>query len=157
MKLFISFIFAIFLTSNYELKEKIIGNTESYNLKVISTIDPRKKTDEISFHHVITQKIYFRNKSNIIQTKTVNVEKLNGYALTEITELKAVDKKIYRMNYYRSNGSSEIFIFYDNNGSRLCKMNCPRNETKYIFIKKGFKASYFEDLEVIKNYDLDIL
>ena len=48
---------------------------------------------------------------------------LNGYALTEITELKAANKKIYRMDYYRSNGSPEIYIFYDNNGSRLCKMD----------------------------------
>ena len=72
MKFSIVFLLAFLLTSIVS-KEKIIGNTNTYNLKVIVVIDPTKRTEEISYSHIITEKINFRNKTRILKTEIINI------------------------------------------------------------------------------------
>ncbi|MCF6142062.1 hypothetical protein L1S34_12260 [Flavobacterium sp. K77] len=153
MKIYLFFLSMIFLISN-ESKEKIIGNLNSYNLKIIVETDPTKKTDEIDFHHVIKEKIYFRNKAEILSTEIIEVKSNDGYILTGINTLKSKNKNIYQMEYYRSNGSPEIFVYFDNRGTKLCKQTAFRNKTEYNFIKKGLNTKYFDDLKIVKSYDL---
>ena len=70
--------------------------------------------------------------------------------------MKSNNKIVYQFEYYRSNGSPEIYVFYDVHGLRICKMQSSRSETKYSFIKKGFDAAFFENLKLIKYNDLDL-
>jgi hypothetical protein len=156
MKFCFLLFFSFLLTSNNESKEIIIGNPKSYNLKVIVETDPKKKTDEISFSHIIKESIYFRLKTQILATEIIDVEKLDGYVLSGINELKSKKHNIYQMEYYRSNGSPEIFIYYDTSGKRLCKMTAYRDKTEYNFIAKGLNDKYFTDYKLIKSYDIDL-
>ena len=86
--------FSFLLTSNNESKEIIIGNLKSYNLKVIVETDPKKKTEEISFRHIIKERIYFRLKTQILATEIIDVENLDGYVLSGINELKSKKQKL---------------------------------------------------------------
>ena len=156
MKFCFILFFSFLLTSNNESKEIIIGNLKSYNLKVIVETDPKKKTEEISFRHIIKERIYFRLKSQILATEIIDVENLDGYVLSGINELKSKKQNIYQIEYYRSNGSPEIFVYYDTSGKRLCKMTTYRDNTEYNFIAKGLNEKYFTDFKLIKNYDIDL-
>lgn len=153
MKFSLIFLLAFLLISN-ESKEKIIGNTQGYNLKVIVEIDPKKKTKEISFHHIVKEKLYFRNKTQILKTEIVDLENLNGYILSGINELKFKNDNIYQMEYYRSNGSPEIFVYFNVSGILLCKETVYRNKTEYNFIKKGLNEKYFDNFKPVRSYDL---
>ena len=144
----------IFLLTSSESKEKIIGDTESYNLKVIIDIDAKKKTDEINFHHVVKEKIYFRNKTQILKTEIVDLKNLDGYILSGINELKFKKNNIYQLEHYRSNGSPEIFVYFNVSGIMLYKETAYRNKTECNFIKKGYSKTYFDNFKVVKNYDL---
>jgi len=153
MKFSLIFFLMFILTSN-ESKEKIIGNSESYNLKVIIEIDPTKKTKEISFHHIVKENIYFRNKKQILKTEIVDLENLNGYILSGISEFKSKKENIYEMEYYKSNGSPEIFVYFNVSGILLYKKTAYRNKTKCNFIKKGLSEKYFDNFKLVKSYDL---
>ena len=151
---FSSIFLLIFLLTSIESKEKIIGDTESYNLKVIIEIDAKKKTDEISFHHVVKEKIYFRNRTQTLKTEIVDLKNLDGYILSGINELKFKKNSIYQMEYYKSNGSPEIFVYFNVSGIMLYKETVNRNKTECNFIKKGYNKTYFDNFKVVKNYDL---
>ncbi|OYU84484.1 MAG: hypothetical protein CFE24_06225 [Flavobacterium sp. BFFFF2] len=159
MKLLLGIISIIIWTSNVEVRKTIIGNIESFNIEVAVEIDNSRWTDEISFEHVIKEIVIFKHQSKILKTEIINLKNLDGYVLSEIALMKSGNRNFYRMDYYRSNGSPEISIFYDIYGSRICKMNCPRNETIYLFIKKGYKKSFFDydNMKQMKTYDLDLL
>jgi hypothetical protein len=55
MKFYLIFLFTFLLSSSYETKEKTIGSPGSYNLKIIVETDPKKKTEEIGFQHLIKE------------------------------------------------------------------------------------------------------
>ena len=144
------------MISKNDLNETLIGNPDSYNLKVIVDIDKSKKTNAMSFSHVKKETLLFRFKARVLKTTVIPIQKLDGYALVGVWVMKSDHNEIYLTEYYRSNGSPKIFIYYDRNGTRICKLNCSRKETKYLFIRKGYSKDFFDNLEEGKHHDIEL-
>jgi hypothetical protein len=154
MKYLIILLFFFNFCQNYRYKEKIVDNENGYNVKVIVKIDGSKKTQEINFKHIISQKLCFRFKNKNLIVKNLTLKKLDGYAVTGINIQEYENKYFYSLELYKSNGSPEIFIVYDVNGILIAKMKNTKTKTQYKFFKKGIDSTFFDNIKNVAVYDL---
>lgn len=147
-------ILTLFVVSASETKTKIIGNPENYNILVTVEIDSHKKTENISFDHVVSQQIDFRLAAKTLKTEIVNGNDMKGYVLSGISELESSSQKIYQLDFYKSNGSPEINIYYTPAGLMLLKTTSAKDQEKYVFIGKGITTKFLDSFVLVKQYDI---
>lgn len=154
MNYLICVFFILNMQSKFIFKEKLIGDSKGYNIKATIKLDPSKKTEEISFKHIINQTINFREKQKNIISVVFNTKKMNGYAITGINILNYKRQIYYELELYRSNGSPEIYLIYNEVGKRIIKSVERSNKTQYYFLKKNINSDFFEMSEISIKYDL---
>jgi hypothetical protein len=128
---------------NKGCNEKIIDVEKGYNLQINVSLDLSINDDLLKYRHVKEQRVNFRQKNEILQSKIIaNI--FPDRIVTSIDVLKFKSKYYYRFEFFKSNGSSVIYRIYNLNGD---------------VIKKNDSIDVFKDthFEIIKNYDLTSL
>lgn len=157
MKFYICIFLFLIIQTKFIFKERLIGDFKSHNIKLTIKINPAKRTKEINFNHVVNETICFRFKQKNLSSKVFNRKELKGYAITGINILNYKNQLMYELELYRSNGSFEIYLVYNEMGQLIIKTTVENGKTKNIFYKKSIDTSFFDLAKTLEKNDLTYL
>ena len=147
--------FSLTAFGHFIWKEVIIGNINDHNLRVNIKIDTDKiKREQFALHHIVSQTVDFRFKTKKMRSTKFTFNKFNGFVLTGIREIEVDKVKYYAFDFYRSNGSPEIVIYYNLNGQKLGKGEYLKTKSMFQLYSKNIDTTFFQKAETIKQVDL---
>jgi hypothetical protein len=142
-----------FFPSSLETKVKVLGNPNSYNVMVSLNLDSSNKSEPASFEHVVSYHLDFRVATKTLKSENMSKADLDGYIISAVIELESKTQKIYELELFRSNGSPEIYIYYDKFGKRLLKKESSGKKLKKEYIGKGVKKEFLDEFTIVNQHD----